>query len=60
MTGTSEEDTWMMTFRETAGQTNSLARVGPPPQLHDQKVKEKQVKKNSYMAVTIQALCHSV
>jgi len=27
MTSSSEEDTWMMTFKETAGQTNSMARA---------------------------------
>lgn len=25
---TSEEDTWMMTFKENAGQANSMARAG--------------------------------
>jgi hypothetical protein len=28
MTSTSEENTWMMAFKEAAGQTNSMARVG--------------------------------
>ena len=60
MTSASGDDTWN-TFKKTAVQTNSKARAGHLfPWLHDQKVKEKQVKKNSYMEVIIQALCHSI